>query len=72
MSFPEKPAQPLIVLVDFLHSEEYPFCSNIDCPCHDDAELQAELGEALAEGRVQDGDAGRVWAGELPIRPRVA
>ena len=64
--------EKLIVYVDFIHSADYPFCDDPSCPCHDDAELQAELGEALLEGRVKDGDAGRVWAGELPIRPRVA
>lgn len=72
MSLPEKPAQPLIVLVDFIHNDEFLFCDDTSCPCHDDEELQAELGEALLEGRVKDCDAGRVFAGELPITPRVA
>jgi hypothetical protein len=68
----EKPVVPYIVYVDFIHNDEYLFCDDPSCPCHDDQDLQADLGDALAEGRVRDNDAGRVWSGELPIRPRVA
>jgi hypothetical protein len=73
VSWPAVPEKPYIVIVDVLfHTSDYPFCNSIDCPCHEDEELMAELGDALMDGRVSERDAGAVRYGEKPIRPRVA
>jgi hypothetical protein len=57
-----------MVLVDMIHTADYPYCSDPACPCHGE-DGSADFGDALLEGRVSDGVA---FYGEKPIRPRVA
>jgi hypothetical protein len=60
-----------VVLVEMVHSDLFPYCSDCTCPCHSE-DGQADLGDALIEGRIADRDAGAAFYGEKPIRPRVA
>jgi hypothetical protein len=50
-----------------IHTSDHPFCGDLTCPCHHDEELLADVGDALASGRLRDEDACRVIYGEMDL-----
>lgn len=47
------------------------FCTYLACPCHRDDSRWAEVGDALADGRIRDDQAADVIDGLLPL-PKAA
>lgn len=56
-------SKPYIVLMcdPIIHTELHPFCSQPDCPCHNDAEAVAELLRRVTEGEITGGQALNIY-----------
>jgi len=47
-----------------LHTQEYPFCWDETCPCHDDTDAIAGITNAINEGIITADDATHIIKGE--------
>jgi len=47
-----------------IHSTEHPFCADMSCPCHEDAEAVAQVQHWLSEGLLTAEDADRIYRGQ--------
>jgi len=47
------------------HTASRPFCDDMACPCHEDRELLADVGEYHFAGELSDLDADRMYRGKL-------
>lgn len=45
------------------HTNEHPFCSEMDCPCHEDSELIATLEGYRQDGLVSESDCDNIYHG---------
>ncbi len=48
-----------------IHSQEHPFCDEMSCPCHKDAESLEQVQSWLTEGLISAEDAGRISRGHV-------
>jgi len=49
---------------DILHTQSHPFCSDLTCPCHEDAELLSDLAQAVDQGLLTPAEATRFVEGK--------
>ena len=47
-----------------IHSTEYPFCNEMDCPCHEDNESIEQVQSWVTNGLITAEDAGRIYRGQ--------
>jgi len=50
---------------ELTHTASRPFCNDMSCPCHEDSELLADVGEYHFAGELSDLDADRMYRGKL-------
>ncbi|TMC15642.1 MAG: hypothetical protein E6J34_21475 [Chloroflexi bacterium] len=49
---------------ELTHSEDYPFCDDGTCPCHEDETLIAEVNELVEDGTLSPVDATDIVTGK--------
>jgi len=50
---------------ELVHTASRPFCGDMSCPCHEDHDLLADVGEYHFAGELSDVDADRLYRGKL-------
>jgi hypothetical protein len=55
---------PVVPEEHLLHTPEQPFCWDVTCPCHDDADAITAMNDAINEGIITADDATRIIKGE--------
>jgi hypothetical protein len=48
-----------------VHSTEHPFCADMRCPCHEDAESVEQVRLWVAQGLLSAADADRIYRGQI-------
>jgi hypothetical protein len=63
------PAQPIVIVCEdpIIHTRLRPFCTRRNCPCHQDAELLAELAERVNQGWITLDESTRVYMGKQAL-----
>ena len=56
----------LVIPVDeTIHTNEYPFCDDPSCPCHEDTEAIARVTQQLQDGLLTETEATSLVAGKM-------
>ncbi len=57
---------PVILMEDeIIHTTEYPYCDDLDCPCKDDLDLyRTEVADPLCDGLLTIKEAIRTFEGK--------
>jgi hypothetical protein len=63
---------PIVCLDPIIHTNDKPFCSSPNCPCHDDAEETAKLLARVVAGEITGGQALNIYWGQVPTLPMTA
>jgi hypothetical protein len=52
-----------------IHTDDYPFCSDVHCPCHDiqDGQYYELIARPLLDGLMTADEANRLYFGEQPF-----
>lgn len=48
---------------EFIHTDDHPFCDELDCLCHEDQEALAQVQTWITDGLITAEDADRIYRG---------
>jgi hypothetical protein len=49
---------------DSVHSDEFPFCGDMPCPCHEDNEAIGQVGGYVDDGLMTTSEADQIYRGK--------